>query len=363
MRVIFVISDLNLGGAQRVMLAVARGLFANDYDVAIITLSEQVNDHYKYSEDITRVALNACGPSKNIFEALVSNIRRICLLRAQLKSSKPDVVISFLTETNILTSLALTGLSIKLIVCERNNIEAKPGKLIWKIMLSYCFRRANLITANSKNLLTQLKTKANPKKLKLVQNPVDLPTNKLALYKKKKTIIFTGRLVAQKNLQTLIIAFGKLRNIQPDWDLQIFGDGPDKHNLISTCNTVDLDPTSVFRGIIPNCKEEYLNSSIFVLPSRYEGTPNSLLEAMSFGCVPIVSNTSDGAIDYVIDDVSGMIFDFNNPNCLLQKILKISNSKAFHERLAKNAQKSVAGNSTPRIIKTWRELISRCHSQ
>ena len=186
MRVIFVISDLNLGGAQRVMLAVARGLFANDYEVAIITLSEQVNDHYKYSEDITRVALNAYGPSKNIFEALVSNIRRICLLRAQLKSSKPDIVISFLTETNILTSLALTGLSIKLIVCERNNIEAKPGKLIWKIMLSYCFRRANLITANSKNLLTQLKTKVNPKKLKLVQNPVDLPTNKLALYKKKK---------------------------------------------------------------------------------------------------------------------------------------------------------------------------------
>ena len=156
MHVIFVISDLSLGGAQRVMLAIARGLFLNGYRVSIITLSEQINDHHVHTKEITRVALNACGPSKNIFESLVNNIRRIYLLRTQLKSSRPDVVISFLTETNILTSLALTGLTCKFIACERNNLKAKPRKLFWKLMLSYCFSRATLVTANSKSLMGQL---------------------------------------------------------------------------------------------------------------------------------------------------------------------------------------------------------------
>lgn len=363
MRVVFVISDLSLGGAQRVMLAIARGLFAYGYEVSIITFSAQADDHYMYSEEITRVALNTYKPSKNIFESFESNMKRIYLLRAKLKSIRPDVVISFLTETNILTSLALTGLPVKLIVCERNNLKAKPSKLIWKMLLSYCFRRANLITANSKSLMTQLRTKVNPKKLKFVQNPVDQPMNKSAPEKKKKTIIFTGRLVAQKNLQTLIIAFSELKKTQPDWELKIFGDGPDKRNLMSTCNAIGLDPTTVFRGVIPDCSEEYQNSSLFVLPSRYEGTPNSLLEAMSFGCVPIVSSTSDGALDYVINDVNGMIFEFNNPNCLLQKILKIINSRTLFEKLANNAQKSLTDNSTAQILKTWRELISRRYSQ
>ena len=363
MHVIFVISDLSLGGAQRVMLAIARGLFLNGYRVSIITLSEQINDHHVHTKEITRVALNACGPSKNIFESLVNNIRRIYLLRTQLKSSRPDVVISFLTETNILTSLALTGLTCKFIACERNNLKAKPRKLFWKLMLSYCFSRATLVTANSKSLMGQLIPRVSPKKLKLVENPVDQPMIDVALNKKEKTIIFTGRLVAQKNLQTLIQAFGELNKTQPDWSLKIFGDGPEKHKLISTCNAIGLDPEGVFRGVLPNCNKEYLNSSIFVLPSKYEGTPNSLLEAMSFGCVPVVSNTSDGALDYVIDNVNGMIFDFNNPSCLLQKIVKIINNRALFERLAKNAQQSVTHNSTDQIIKNWQELISRCHSQ
>ena len=57
----------------------------------------------------------------------------------------------------------------------------------------------------------------SPKKLKLVENPVDQPMIDVALNKKEKTIIFTGRLVAQKNLQTLIQAFGELNKTQPDW--------------------------------------------------------------------------------------------------------------------------------------------------
>ena len=159
--------------------------------------------------------------------------------------------------------------------------------------------------------------------------------------------------MAQKNLQTLIQAFGELKKTQPDWSLKIFGDGPEKHKLISTCNAIGLVPENVFRGVLPNCNKEYLSSSIFVLPSQYEGTPNSLLEAMSFGCVPVVSNTSDGALDYVIDDVNGMIFDFNNPSCLLQKIVKIINNRAFlFERLAKNAQQSVTTIRQTKSLKT-----------
>jgi GalNAc-alpha-(1->4)-GalNAc-alpha-(1->3)-diNAcBac-PP-undecaprenol alpha-1,4-N-acetyl-D-galactosaminyltransferase len=345
------------------MLAIARGLFLNGYRVSIITLSEQMNDHYAHTEEITRVSLNAYGPSKNIFDSLVNNIRRVNLLRTQLKSSRPDVVISFLTETNILTSLALTGLTFKFIACERNNLKAKPRKLFWKLMLSYCFRRATLVTANSKSLMAQLKSRVSPKKLQLVQNPVDQPMIDVALHKKEKTIIFTGRLVAQKNLQTLIQAFGKLKKTHPDWNLKIFGDGPEKHKLISTCNAIGLDPKAVFRGVITNCNTEYLNSSIFVLPSQYEGTPNSLLEAMSFGCVPIVSSSSDGALDYVISDVNGLIFEFNNPECLLQNFMKIINSKTLFERLAKSAQQRVTANTTAQIIKNWQDLILRCHSQ
>lgn len=358
MRLVFVIADLRLGGAQKVLLTIANGLGCEAHDVTLITLSNEIEEHYQNYLNLKRVRLNAYGPSKNFLDAIKNNLRRIFLLRRQCILHRPDTVISFLTETNIITFIALLGLKKRLILCERNNPSIQPISPLWGLLRRICYPKASLITVNSIAALNYLGKFVAKKKLQLIENPVDQVTKPVRFSDKSKTILFTGRLVEQKNLQTLLIAFSRIKEVGHDWELKIFGEGPAYKSLKNICCELGLNPEKIFLGVIPDCKNEYSLASIFVLPSKYEGTPNSLLEAMSFGCAPIVSSTSDGALDYVSDEVNGLIFNFNDPDHLTEKLMRLIYHRNLREKFALNSHQRVAKNSSTKIIDAWNNLIS-----
>ena len=125
-----------------------------------------------------------------------------------------------------------------------------------------------------------------------------------------KIILFVGRFVPAKNLTALIRAFKQVRTNHPDVELVLVGDGPRRGRVESKINTLGLNDTVTFRGYVANedLPKYYRQSDIFVLSSRHENHPITLLEAMSCGTAVIGPNI--GWIPRIIDnEQNGLLFN------------------------------------------------------
>src|SRR5436309_13174433 len=119
MRLTRVISQLTAGGAERVMSTLASYWADEGKNVTFITLRPRSSDFYALSPRVKRVALDLAHPSATMRQGFWMTFRRVRELRKHIRSSHPDVVISFMDTTNMLTLLATRGLHIQVIVSER----------------------------------------------------------------------------------------------------------------------------------------------------------------------------------------------------------------------------------------------------
>lgn len=135
--------------------------------------------------------------------------------------------------------------------------------------------------------------------------PNGIPCVNYELHKKKKQLLFVGRLVhMQKNTRFLMQLWRKIYADFPDWEFVICGEGQDMPVMKEYVKKHKIERV-VFEGRV-NPTQYYKDSSILLLPSFYEGFPMVLLECMQYGCVPIVFD--------VISAYHKICLDKNRPN-------------------------------------------------
>ena len=160
---------------------------------------------------------------------------------------------------------------------------------------------------------------------------INLPEN--------NTIIFTGRLSSEKGVDYLVRGFVQLEKAQP-CQLLIIADGPERENivrLIKKCNAGDsVLLVSGAEDVAP-----YLAASdVFVLPSRFEGLSNALLEAMSCG-LPVISTRVGGSKDVIHDGVNGLLVDVDKEEELADAMGRVLGDRQLAESLGRNARETV----------------------
>lgn len=124
----------------------------------------------------------------------------------------------------------------------------------------------------------------------MIYNPVNLsfiPEN-LTDVKRKKNVLFVGRLVKQKNIALLLNSFKLFSMHHDDYFLDVYGDGPEKHDFFKQAKELGIENKIIYHGIKADWHGIEYNSSLFVLTSLFEGMPNSLLEAASLN-IPCLS--------------------------------------------------------------------------
>lgn len=122
--------------------------------------------------------------------------------------------------------------------------------------------------------------------IEVIPNPISSKlTNKQSNCLNKK-VIAVGRYVPQKGFDMLISTWQKVLQKHPDWELNIFGDGQLKQSYQRLIDKLGINESCFLRASVKNIYDEYIESSIFVLSSRYEGLPLVLGEAMSYGVAP-----------------------------------------------------------------------------
>ena len=139
-----------------------------------------------------------------------------------------------------------------------------------------------------------------------IGNPFQKPKLDIATLDKENIVLFVGRLnVPQKRVDLLLQIWKKLHGEIPDWKFWVLGDGEEKKKMEKFCQKHELDRVTFFGKVNPD--DYYKRAKIFHMTSAYEGFGNVLVEAQSFGCVPVVFNSYAAAQDIVIHNDNGIL--------------------------------------------------------
>ncbi len=355
-KVLFVISDLKPGGAQKVLMLVANHLASMGRKIVVVTYSEPHTDFYSLSDNVERQTTRGLMPSIGILQAAFANFRRIKALRSLVMKTKPDAVFSFMVETNILTILSTLGLPIRVIVSERSDPLIDPISPIWSFLRKITYRLSDEVTANSTGALDYLKRFVKVSKLVYLPNPV-MNIKKEIQEHEGNIILFVGRLSKQKGVDLLIRALAELRIQGRDYTLWVVGDGPERIVLEELSKSLGVDDCIIWYGFRNEVNEYYKNASIFVLPSRYEGTSNAMLEAMSAGLPVIVSDASSGLLDYVKNGITGAVIKSESTQDLACAIDKLMLDSALREKLVEGAYRILYPCMIDNAIHDWEDIL------
>lgn len=172
-----------------------------------------------------------------------------------------------------------------------------------------------------------------------------------------KRVIFVGRLNEQKGLEYLIKTWESVYLKHSDWELHIFGEGEQKEMLNGLIYNNGLNDVVIVHKPTQKIMQEYLNSSIFLLTSRFEGFGMVIIEAMACG-VPVVSfDCPWGPADIINDEEDGFLIDYLNTDEAAQRVCQLIESPQMRKDMGRKARVNVKRFSRDVVMKLWMNLF------
>lgn len=306
------------GGAERQIVMLANALAEFGHDVYLLSLAA-CNPVYTLSSEVHLIDLSK---KENKFE---KTITRYFSLRKELSGIRPDVSIHFWMQSAYLCALMPKSICGRVIYAERGDPGDREYAFILGIIRWLSFMRMDGFVFQSKGARDYFGTRVKKRSI-VIPNAHSIPDGFLTepCVEREKKIISVGRLHPQKNQALLINAFATIASDIPEYNLEIYGDGPLKDSLckliesLGMCNRVTIHPSC------SDIFEKMHKASLFVLSSDFEGMPNALMEAMALG-VPCISTDCKpgGARELIEDGVNGWIVPRNDVDSLARKITEV----------------------------------------
>lgn len=169
--------------------------------------------------------------------------------------------------------------------------------------------------------------------------------------------ICVGRLNEQKGYEYLIDAWAIVSKRYPDWILNAYGSGEIKEDLQSRIDERGISEKLILNEPTSQIIEKYLESSLYIMSSRYEGFPMVLLEAMSCGLPCVSFNCPNGAKDLIENGKNGFLVDYLNVNELAEAICLLIDKESLRKQFGQEAKEDVQKYLPDSIMMLWVDLF------
>ena len=366
--------DPNAGGVQRVTNNLSQ-LLSVQNEVYIICFNR--NEKNRYVDNIPIVAVKSDIELKNILDQL--NIEVI--INQTGYSVKFTKMLLYITnnKAKIINNLHINPLNFydnhKNIIQELFN-RKKIGFLntyftrkiilgyhVWKQRkeLGFIVKNTDAFVMLSEKFKPELfflvpKLKKYLHKIHGIGNPFLRPELDIKTLPKENIVLFVGRLdLSQKRVDLLLEIWKKLHVQAPDWKFWVLGDGAEKKNMEKYCRQNKLDRVQFFGKVDPT--EYYKKAKIFHMTSAFEGFGNVLIEAQSYGCVPMLFDSYAAASDIVHHNQNGILIKAFDCNEYAAETKNLMDNPVKTSELALNAYENVLRFSYEETYKKWEKVF------
>ena len=354
-----IISSLNSGGAERVMSELANYWVTQGHQVSLVTLaSPKSQPFYPLDSRIKLIQLDQSTSESSTFIRFKNIVKRIWYLRKAIENLNSNVIISFMDTMNITTLIAALSLKKSIIVSVRTHPTYHKLPALYEKLRQLLYPRANQVVVQTQSIADCFN---NFKNISIIPNAVTVaPVNKADINKSvnSKHIISVGRLCPFKGFDTLISSFTHLLHHHPHLNLTIYGEGDERSNLERLIVSLGLQGKVSLPGTTKNVHKALMNADLFIFPSKYEGFPNALGEAMAVG-LPVIASNCSGNIDIVRDKIDGRLFPVGDVEALTRVALELLNDPVQCQLLATNARTITERFSPEHIFSLWDQALHK----
>lgn len=356
--IVFFISALRKGGAERVLLNLVRYFSGSGYIVTLVT-QYKAEQEYELDGNIKRI-YSEILPEEMTQNRISNFINRYKKLRNIWKTLKPDAIVSFIGKNNIMAILTSLFLHIPVIVAVRGEPNEEYYSKGMRIGAGILFNFAGgvvLQTEDSKLFFGKM----IQKRAKVLKNPLTEEFIK-PLYEgpRDKTIISVGRLDENKNQQMLIRAFAKVEKVHPDYKLILYGEGDKRSELEQLAVELGVADKVEMPGNVNDISSRIQSAGIFVLTSKTEGMPNALLEAMVLGIPSVSVDCPCGGPKDIIDSgVNGYLIGRNDIDELADKINYIIEHSDVAQQMGRQAFLMRDEYMPEKVYRSWENYINQ----
>lgn len=356
MKIACVIHSLNGGGAERVMARLVSMLGQRGHDVTLVTLDDGKRDRHEVNPVVGRVHLDLMNDSRNKFVGLIATYSRIRALRKALERIRPEVVLSFCDATNVLTLLAMRSASVPVVVSERSDPSSQKMGFPWSLLRRKLYRRAAKVIVLTDAAAETVRPWCRGEPV-VIPSAIDAPPMiaSRTRYDHTGDFVGVGRLEHEKGFDLLINAFAKIASDDPTSKLTIYGEGSLRNTLQQQRDRLGLGDRILMPGWVQPIWPVLQPGGVYVLSSRYEGFPSSLLEAMSSGMGCIAVSCPSGPASIVRDGVDGLLVTPGDVTEIASAMASLRSDQTLRRRLGENARSVVARFG-------WEAMVDRYES-
>jgi GalNAc-alpha-(1->4)-GalNAc-alpha-(1->3)-diNAcBac-PP-undecaprenol alpha-1,4-N-acetyl-D-galactosaminyltransferase len=360
MRCTLIIHSMSSGGAERVISRMANYWAAKGWEITLLTFTDESEvPFYQLEDRVNHRPLDIAEDSENQIAGIWNNLTSIQGLRTAIVQSKPDVVISFMDRTNVISILATRGLKIPILVSERNDPAMLSTGKMWELLRQWTYPFADRIvvqTERAGNYFAKLQ-----KLVFIMPNPVILPpteTTASAPLLADNSLIAVGRLVSQKGFDLLLRALAQVKDRYPEWTLTILGEGELRPELEALRQELGLEDRVHLPGRVKNPHEFLKQANIFIMSSRFEGFPNALCEAMVCGLPVISTDCPNGPREIIRDGVDGLLVPTEDVSALAAAMERLMSDPHARKLLAAEAPAVAERFSLEKVMLMWESLVN-----
>jgi glycosyltransferase involved in cell wall biosynthesis len=347
LRVIHVIDDLRIGGAQRLLVTFAEEAAKNRVDTTVITLSDDIESPIPHQLTINGVRVLACPAARN---HRLLDFGRLANLIRLLKVSPADVVHTHLAYANILGAIA-GKLTKKTVIGTLHGIINQESSLSIKERIEYLALRflSDRVLSVGRFVAECYRPHLGKQAIITITNvvkpvPVLSPTERKRVREEitgdsaRPLLLSLGRLSAEKGYDDLLNAFAQVRKSHTSVALAIAGgDGGLYADLQAQTQRLGLNGHAFLLGARTDVHDMLGAADIYICSSHSEGLPLSLLEAMSAG-LPVISTRVGAIPEVVVTEDTGILVPSRNVAALSEAITALLDSPEKRKSLGEAAK-------------------------
>jgi GalNAc-alpha-(1->4)-GalNAc-alpha-(1->3)-diNAcBac-PP-undecaprenol alpha-1,4-N-acetyl-D-galactosaminyltransferase len=354
-RLLLIVGSLQAGGAERQLSSMANYWASRGVQVCLATWhGPEVPDFYTLDESIERVHLNVNGSRLRLL-SVVGILGGILRLRRLMRTWRPQAALSFIDISNVCTIFASRGLAMRVVVAERTHpaLRRSMGRP-WRWLRRLNYQYADLVIAQTHDAARWLEQRCRAR-VSVIPNALrEQPSVEC---RREPLIVAVGRLTTEKGLDVLLRAFARLHRAFPDWRVCILGEGNERQALTTLSTQLGLTQRVDFCGEVRDVDLWLARASLLVHPSRREGFPNAVLEAMGMGLAVVSADCRAGPAELITDGVNGRLVPVDDVPALASTMEQLMSDQATRERLGHEARRVRERYSQERIMESWRLAV------